>query len=469
LIVAIGELTSPDRRLDAGKSAKERAICRWNLHLAICVYIALMLATPELIRETGQLSQLAELLPRWRAVPLYRTSLAVVENQPVTTDAFASFRRLPLLAKPEIRNGFPQNLLPAGQTLETLLEKKLVELEHTSGTSAERLPVIFGRDWWNTQEERALRLNRFVASVLDEHASIRRATLVPPACNGLTCPTVWMSREQRTVGNTLFLNLARIPFLLEDRELARMAKEISDWSPQFLDVDPVHGARLAVYCEQQGLRFPSLRFVSCSYEFVSVVHRRILERVFGVPVFNLYGSTETGHLLMENERGEMKPSYDTAFLEIVDAGPDGVGELVVTTLTNDYMPLLRYRIGDLAQRRAQPYGTDFVVHGRVRDALRGHDGGRVTPWQVDQCLVGLPGVMHYELRQNENEDCVLRFVPDGAGPGEAELRRVISRLKTLLGGRTKIAIEIMPALLPEPSGKFRLTCRTVPAHPLVES
>ena len=424
-----------------------------------------MLATPELIREAGQIPQLAKLLPRWRAVPLYRNLLAPAEKRPVGTDAFANFRRLPLLAKPEMRNGFPQNFLPAGQTLETLLEQKLVEVEHTSGTSEERLPVIFGQGWWNAQEERALRLNAFVARVLDEHPAARRATLVPPACNGLTCPTVWMSREQRTVGNTLFVNLARIPFLLDDRELARMAGEISEWSPQFLDLDPVHGARLALYCEQRRLRFPSLRFVLCSYEFVSVVHRRILERVFGVPVFNLYGSTETGHLLMENERGEMKPGYDTAFLEIVGADPGGVGELVVTTLTNDYMPLLRYRIGDLAERRVQPYGTNFVVHGRARDALRAPNGRRVTTWHVDQCFAEVAGILHYELRQKENGGCVLRFVPEGAGLAEAELRRVTSRLETLLGSRAEIATEAMPVLLPEPSGKFRLTCPAVAADP----
>ena len=342
-----------------------------------------MLATPELIREAAQIPKLEELLPRWRGVPLYRNSLARVKCE---RPDFECFKRLPLLAKPEMRSGFPQNFLPDGLSLDALLEKNLVELEHTSGTSEERLPVIFGRGWWNEQEERALRLNGFVAAVLDEHPNARRATLVPPACNGLTCPTVWMSREQRTVGNTLFVNLARIPFLLEDRELARMAAEISEWSPQFLDVDPVHGARFALFCERRGIKFPSLKFILCSYEFVSVVHRRILERVFGVPVFNLYGSTETGHLLMENERGEMKPGYDTAFLEIVDAGADGVGDLVVTTLTNDYMPLLRYRIGDLAERRAQPYGTDFVIHGRIRDALRAGNGRRVTTWQVDQCF-----------------------------------------------------------------------------------
>ena len=163
------------------------------------------------------------------------------------------------------------------------------------------------------------------------------------------------------------------------------------------------------------------------------------------------------HVTTRGERGEMKPGYDTAYLEIVDAGPDGVGDLVVTTLTNDYMPLLRYRIGDLAERRVQPYGTDFVIHGRVRDALRASDGRRVTTWQADQCLAGLPGILHYQLRQDEKGDCVLRFVPDGAGPAETELRRATSQLESLLCSRAEIRTEAMRVLLPEPSGKFRLT------------
>ncbi len=314
-----------------------------------------MLATPELIRETAQLRRLAELLPRWRQVPLYRDSLA-----PLSAREFsAGFQQLPLLQKRDMRADFPRNFVPAVESLESLLENHPIELEHTSGTSEERLPVIFRRGWWDVQEQRALRLNRFIAQVLDEHPQPRRAAITPPACNGLTCPTAWMSREQRTLGRSLFVNLARIPFVLEEKELARMAAEIGEWSPQFLDVDPVHGAWFALYCERRGIKFPSLKFILCSYEFVSVVHRRILQRVFGVPVFNLYGSTETGHLLMENERDEMKPSYDTAFLELVNEDARGIGDLIVTTLSNDYMPLLRYRIGDLAERRARPYGTEF--------------------------------------------------------------------------------------------------------------
>ena len=434
-----------------------------------------MLATPELIREVAQIPQLEGFLPRWREVPLYRNTLGRCKRA-----GWECFKALPLLAKRDMRNGFPQNFLSDDQLLESLLEKNLVELEHTSGTSEERLPVIFGRGWWNAQEERALRLNDFVSRILDEHPNARRATLVPPACNGLTCPTVWMSREQRTLGNTLYVNLARIPFLLSAADLARMASEISEWSPQFLDVDPVHGVRFALYCEQHGIRFPSLRFVLCSYEFVSVVHRRILARVFGVPIFNLYGSTETGHLLMENspreimphtampdyaglisrgERGEMKPSYDTAFLEVMNADEHGIGDLVVTTLTNEYMPLLRYGIGDLAERIERPYTSHFVVHGRARDALTAGDGRRITTWQVDQCFTGVNGIAHYELRQDEAGACVLRFVTDEVGPTVAELGQLTSRLEALLDLRSRIKTEAMPVLVPTASGKFRLTSR----------
>ena len=177
------------------------------------------------------------------------------------------------------------------------------------------------------------------------------------------------------------------------------------------------------------LKFLRVKFILASYEFVSVMHRRILERVFGVPVFNLYGSTETGHLLMENEAGEMKPSHDTAFLEIVNPHSRNVGELVVTTLTNDYMPLLRYRIGDLAQRHEAAYGSHFTVHGRARDALMAGDGQRVTTWQVDQCFTEVNGIMHYELRQNENGDCIFRFVPDKWRGKDYERRDFKTRMR----------------------------------------
>jgi phenylacetate-coenzyme A ligase PaaK-like adenylate-forming protein len=123
------------------------------------------------------------------------------------------------------------------------------------------------------------------------------------------------------------------------------------------------------------------------------------------------------------------------------------------------MPLLRYRIGDLVKKNVAPYGNYFTVHGRARDALTSREGARVTTWDVDQCFVGASGIVHYELRQSENGDCVLRFVPDGIGPTEKELHRVTSQLEALLKFSAEIKTEAMPVLVPAASGKFRLTSR----------
>ncbi len=416
-----------------------------------------MLPAPETITEAKPFPQLAALLRRGRELPLYREPLANCQQ-----DDWECFHNLPLLGKNAMRENFPQNFLGDQATLDALLAQNLIELEHTSGTTSDRLPVIFARGWWDAQEQRALRLNAFAATILDQFPAARRATITSPACNGLTCPTVWMSREQRIIGSALFVNLQRIPFLLSDAELERMATEIADWQPQFLDTDPVHAVWFARFCERRGIKFPSLKFILGSYEFVSAVHKKILARVFGVPVLNLYGSTETGHLLMENSGGEMQSSEATAFLEIVDADARGIGDLIVTTLSNDYMPLLRYRIGDLVEKISTPAGPRYVVHGRAKDALLAADGSRVTTWDVDQCFRDADGFTHYELRQSEDGNCVLRFIPGAIAPSGETLRRVITRLETLLQTPEKIPAEAMPTLVPTASGKFRLTCRVLP-------
>jgi len=405
-----------------------------------------MLATPELIREAAQFSRVEKFLPRWREFPIY-------QKTPPENDFF----RLPLIGKHELREDFPNNFLRAGQQLDALLESQSVELVHTSGTSEERTAVLFGRGWWDEQEARVLRLNRFVAHVLDENPRARRATIVPPICNGVVCFSNYTSRSARTAGTTLFVNQARIPFLLTDDELARMAGEILEWSPQFLDLDPVHGAWFALYCERRGIKLPSVKFILCSYEFVSVVHRKILQRVFGVPVFNLYGTTEAGHLLMENESGEMKASLENVFYEVLDPDERGAGDLVVTTLTNHFMPLVRYRVGDLVERCERPYESHYFVHGRSRDILRRRDGRRVTTLEIDRCFAAATGIVHYQFRQSAGGDCSLRFIPDRENPGVEELNRVTAQLEDLLQLENRITTEAVKMLPPLTSGKFRLT------------
>ena len=376
------------------------------------------------------------------ATPAWQAALSL--SSPRLTD-------LPRITKSQLREHSPEGFLPAGLDLKTLLDRGLIEEESTSGTSGASVRVIFGQTWWAEQERRALVRNPFLADLFGARPSLRRCVLTTPGCSGVSCFNRWLNLEQRTLGDSLFVNQSRIPFTLGDEKLAGMAKEVADWAPTFLDVDPVHGAWFALHCERHGLRFPSLRFILTSYEYTSVVHRAIMERVFGVPVINLYGSSETGHLLVEHD-DVMLPSPETATLESTAA--EGIGELLVTTLTNPYLPLLRYEIGDFVERT--PHG--YRVHGRKRDALRGADGRTLTTRMVDQIFLGIGGIAHYQLRQKTDGSAHLFLLPetvgDSLGSAQAQLT---AELSELLGAM--VTSESVSLIAPEDSGKFRLTVR----------
>lgn len=407
------------------------------------------LTSPPIARTSDEDARLQAALAQTAGVPFYESG----RWQEAFADRSARLGDLPRITKNQLREHSPEGFLPPGLTVETLLARGLIEEESTSGTSGASVRVVFGKTWWAEQERRALVRNPFLAGCFGDRPSLRRAVLTTPGCSGVSCYNRWLNLEQRTLGDSRYVNQTRIPFSLGDERLAVMADEVATWEPAFLDVDPVHGVWFALHCERHGRRFPSLRFIVTSYEFTSVAHRAIMERVFGVPVIDLYGSSETGHLLVEAD-GVMRPSPETAILE--STATTGIGELLVTTLTNPYLPLVRYEIGDYVERVAGGY----LVHGRKRDALRDAEGRILTTRQVDAVFGGVRGIAHYQLRQRADGSAHLSLLPEQAGDDLVAVQAgLVERLSLLLG--SAVSSDSVGLLTPEDSGKFRLTVREV--------
>ena len=413
-----------------------------------------MITSADWMREASQWTRMAAAVPRWLSgVPLYQNP-GRAGCPPRLPEFLRCFRQLPFITKEDIRQGFPRNFLPQGVELGQLLDDELVELERTSGTSEEPTPLLLGRGWWNRQEASALRLNHWVAKTLSPGA--RRVSILSPFCTSEINYSGVPACSERILGESLFVNLSRHPFAWSEAALERMVQETLDWAPLFLDVDPVYGTLFALYCERQRVSLPSVRFVLTSYEYASVRHREILQRVFGVPVVNLFGSTETGHLLMEDDAGVMVPSLETAFLEMANVDAADIGEMIVTTLGNEFMPLIRYRIGDLVRCKPEASGNTYELHGRLKDALISARGERVTVRQVDACLEGLGGVLHYRLRQDSPVDYQYYYVVDEASASASDLATLVQRLASLLGTQQGFSAKQVHYLPCESSGKFRL-------------
>jgi len=399
------------------------------------------------VRASAEATRLRTAIAQTAGIPFY----ASAGWQEAFADRSARLSDLPRITKSQLREHSPEGFLPAGLTVESLLARGLIEEESTSGTSGASVRVVFGKTWWAEQERRALVRNPRVAALIGERTSLRRAVLTTPGCSGVSCYNRWLNLEQRTLGDSRYVNQTRIPFGLGEDKLAVMADEVEAWAPTFLDVDPVHGAWFALHCERHGRRFPSLRFILTSYEYTSVTHRAVMERVFGVPVIDLYGSSETGHLLVDVD-GVMRPSRETAILECT--AQTGVGELLVTTLTNPYLPLVRYEIGDYVEQVTDGY----LVHGRKRDALRDAQGRILTTRQVDAAFLGIGGIAHYQLRQKTDGSAHLSLLPERAGDELVSAQALLKERLTLLLG-SPVTSGSVGLLTPEDSGKFRLTVR----------
>jgi phenylacetate-CoA ligase len=156
--------------------------------------------------------------------------------------------------------------------------------------------------------------------------------------------------------------------------------------------------------------FPALRALFVGGEPLSAARRSRIEDIWGVPVVEEYGSTETGSLAGQCPQGRMHLWADRAIFEVHDArtgsvGPTGRGELVVTPLYREAMPLVRYNIADDVDVSYAPCPCGWhlpTVRVLGRSAF-GYPvaGVPVTQARLEELVFGLParhGVMFWRAR-----------------------------------------------------------------------
>jgi phenylacetate-CoA ligase len=143
---------------------------------------------------------------------------------------------------------------------------------------------------------------------------------------------------------------------------------------------------------------------------------------------------------------------------------DGPGELVITTLTKEAMPLIRYRTGDITSLTGEPCacGRTHVrlarVSGRADDMLIIR-GVNLFPSQVEALLVGEPDIApHYQLvvrREGALDTLTVEVETErdlDADEAAAVAARVVHRVKSMAGIACEAAVRT-PGSLPRSAGK----------------
>ena len=203
--------------------------------------------------------------------------------------------------------------------------------------------------------------------------------------------------------------------------------------------------------------------------------RRVIDDVFGVRVFDRYGCEEVGLVGCECERHTgLHINIDHLIVEFIreDGRPAAPGErafVVVTDLINDTMPMLRYRVEDLAAPMPGACGCGRglplmnQVAGRTADFLVRADGTRVAGVSlIENTLTKFDGIEQMQIVQEDLQRIVLRIV--AARGGYADPRTALREYFGATFPGARIDIEDVNAIAREPNGKYRFSICRVPAE-----
>jgi len=221
---------------------------------------------------------------------------------------------------------------------------------------------------------------------------------------------------------------------------------------------------LAKFILEQGLTAPyRIQAIITTSEKVLPEMRQIMEKAFHCRVFEEYSTVENVLFASECEHGRLHVSPDVAVVEILR--PDGcpclpgeAGEVVATSLTRTYQPLIRYRVGDMAMWDAEPCpcGRQMPVIkevlGRIEDVVVGPDGRQMV--RFHGVFVNQPHVREGQIIQEALDYIRVKVVPAGEF-GAKDVEDIVHRVQQRLGEKVKVVVEPVMEIPRTKAGKFQ--------------
>ncbi|MFC1596553.1 phenylacetate--CoA ligase family protein [Planctomycetota bacterium] len=262
------------------------------------------------------------------------------------------------------------------------------------------------------------------------------------------------SQVYRTGPSTVFYQ--RMP-------IDRQAELLRALDPAYLLVYPSNAVRLAHYFRAHDLHLPNLREVMTYGESMLPETRAVCRDAWGVAVADMYSCEEVGYIALQCPQTEhYHCQSESVLVEVLDdegrpCSPGQIGKVVLTSLHNFAMPLIRYQIEDYAEVGPPcPCGRGLPVIkrilGRERNMATSDDGARFWPQLSPEIWGGISGIDELQLVQNDVDHIELRLVcqqPLDAG----QERNLTDRFAQALGRPYRFSIRYHDETLRHANGK----------------
>lgn len=263
----------------------------------------------------------------------------------------------------------------------------------------------------------------------------------------------------------ILMNCTLIPaFDINDRTIGTIVEKIVRVRPKLIRGFASSVYILAKLIEKEGLNV-HVDAVMTTGDTLLPNYRRLIESQFNSEVFDAYGGEGTPvayeceqhdgyHIASEGVIVEIIKDY-----EVVHSDKE-IGEVVLTNLTNYAMPLIRYRIKDLASISEDycPCGRGLPmiksIEGRSTDIIVTPDGRLLTAHFFSTYLKYIEGIEQYQIVQEGPNNILIKIVKNDKFT-DRDLEYIETETNKRIGGEMDIEIKFVDSIPPTRSGKRR--------------
>lgn len=330
-----------------------------------------------------QLKRLKETVARTQNIGFYQKMFAEAGIRPEDIKTLDDLSKIPFTKKADLRGGYPFGFLAVPMN-------RINRIHTTSGTTGKPTVVAYTRNDLNNWSELIARNLTMVG--LHEGDMFQNASNYSLFTGGLGfhygAEKIGCAVVPAGVGNT-----------------KRQIEMIQDFGVNAIHCTPSYAMHLTEVAEDMHANLDSLRIGVFGAEAWSENMRRDLENRLDIKAYDSYGMSELfgpGVAFECPEQDGLHIWHDCYIVEIIDPktgetlGPGEKGEMVITPLVKEAMPLLRYRTGDITMLMEDdcPCGRGQKIarlFGRSDDMLTVR-GINVFPSQIEHVLKNIPEV-----------------------------------------------------------------------------
>lgn len=200
-----------------------------------------------------------------------------------------------------------------------------------------------------------------------------------------------------------------------EAQLEEWAQSIRSWKPVLLQGYASILAELARFIIAGNLQMPhSIIGIYSTAEVLYDWQRKLMEQAFHCKVFNQYGSREIPNIACECTHGNMHIFTDMVYLESQIIEDED--RLLITSLTNRVMPMIRYDIGDSGKLKTgectcgSPFPLLEIGLCRSNDLIKSSSGKSIHPSYFNRLLYGMTEIRQYQYIQSTAGKITLNIV-----------------------------------------------------------